>query len=309
MAECVICSDYLQGDIASMMCGHVFHVACIKEWMNHKQQCPCCKLSPAQAGKVQKDRRFIKIFLNLEKESLTPLKKIREELDSCGDDDAAKIAELTKGCLLLRQEKQILQAKIDERKTRITGLETHCADLQCQIVEQKNAVTKAALLVNEERKKRTNLWTENQKNQNELNNYRMQLQALHASIEVKDKELSRLRVEHATERCAEHLAQVLSPELAFLLAKHPPDVRLRLLAFFQGGELDDFEDFKSCNTEERCHQLTKVLRWREAMNKKTQANEREMQKELQALRTKGARSLSCSAKFCLTIILAASCCK
>ncbi|KAI4292236.1 hypothetical protein PAPHI01_1510 [Pancytospora philotis] len=43
--ECSICRDEFQGeDVVKMLkCGHLFHSACIDEWINIKKLCPLCK--------------------------------------------------------------------------------------------------------------------------------------------------------------------------------------------------------------------------------------------------------------------------
>ncbi|XP_012854493.1 PREDICTED: E3 ubiquitin-protein ligase MBR2-like [Erythranthe guttata] len=44
---CVICQDDLFGEheniIATLDCGHVYHVECIKKWLRSKNECPICK--------------------------------------------------------------------------------------------------------------------------------------------------------------------------------------------------------------------------------------------------------------------------
>ncbi|EYU23091.1 hypothetical protein MIMGU_mgv1a018886mg [Erythranthe guttata] len=44
---CVICQDDLFGEheniIATLDCGHVYHVECIKNWLRTKNECPICK--------------------------------------------------------------------------------------------------------------------------------------------------------------------------------------------------------------------------------------------------------------------------
>ncbi|EYU23100.1 hypothetical protein MIMGU_mgv11b022653mg [Erythranthe guttata] len=44
---CVVCLDGLFGEtekvIATLGCGHVFHVECIKNWLLRKNECPMCK--------------------------------------------------------------------------------------------------------------------------------------------------------------------------------------------------------------------------------------------------------------------------
>ncbi|EYU23094.1 hypothetical protein MIMGU_mgv11b020548mg, partial [Erythranthe guttata] len=44
---CVICQDDLFGEheniIATLNCGHVYHVECIKNWLRTKNECPICK--------------------------------------------------------------------------------------------------------------------------------------------------------------------------------------------------------------------------------------------------------------------------
>ncbi|EYU23097.1 hypothetical protein MIMGU_mgv1a021818mg, partial [Erythranthe guttata] len=44
---CVVCLDDLFGEnekvIATLGCGHVYHVECIKNWLLRKNECPMCK--------------------------------------------------------------------------------------------------------------------------------------------------------------------------------------------------------------------------------------------------------------------------
>ena len=44
MAECSICLEQLnEKNIAVLYCGHYYHVECILDWSNQKNNCPMCK--------------------------------------------------------------------------------------------------------------------------------------------------------------------------------------------------------------------------------------------------------------------------
>ncbi|KAI1694676.1 zinc finger, c3HC4 type (RING finger) domain-containing protein [Ditylenchus destructor] len=41
--NCIICSELFQEGASSLSCGHVYHSACIRDWLKVKRQCPICK--------------------------------------------------------------------------------------------------------------------------------------------------------------------------------------------------------------------------------------------------------------------------
>lgn len=47
--SCIICSDdFKNTDVVSVLkCDHIYHPKCIKEWCNHKAECPLCKVEIA----------------------------------------------------------------------------------------------------------------------------------------------------------------------------------------------------------------------------------------------------------------------
>ncbi|KAG0453100.1 hypothetical protein HPP92_025764 [Vanilla planifolia] len=44
---CTVCQDeiWLNGEIAKLRCGHVFHLGCIEVWLMVKNECPVCRAS------------------------------------------------------------------------------------------------------------------------------------------------------------------------------------------------------------------------------------------------------------------------
>ncbi|KAL0589619.1 hypothetical protein ABG067_002168 [Albugo candida] len=47
--ECLICLNELQTNLATIQCGHVFHLICIKEALKYKEQCPICRKSASRS--------------------------------------------------------------------------------------------------------------------------------------------------------------------------------------------------------------------------------------------------------------------
>lgn len=43
-APCSICLGDIEDErVGDLNCGHVFHVECLKEWIQHKNACPFCQ--------------------------------------------------------------------------------------------------------------------------------------------------------------------------------------------------------------------------------------------------------------------------
>lgn len=42
-SDCVICLEPLTQEVEMMICGHAFHTACIKRWLDKSSRCPLCR--------------------------------------------------------------------------------------------------------------------------------------------------------------------------------------------------------------------------------------------------------------------------
>ena len=43
--NCPICYEPLIDNIKTLICNHIFHDKCIKEWLQYKETCPYCRVS------------------------------------------------------------------------------------------------------------------------------------------------------------------------------------------------------------------------------------------------------------------------
>ena len=43
--SCPICLEKFEGDSEALLCGHVFHVQCLRRWLHTSPTCPICRLS------------------------------------------------------------------------------------------------------------------------------------------------------------------------------------------------------------------------------------------------------------------------
>ena len=73
MAECSICLEQLnEKNIAVLYCGHYYHVECILDWSNQKNNCPMCN----QQIKID---HIIKKY-NCKKKEIISKKEVKREL-------------------------------------------------------------------------------------------------------------------------------------------------------------------------------------------------------------------------------------
>ena len=73
--ECCICLELLQGELAEISCGHIYHYDCIKNWISNKRKLRklCCI--------CEKDTEIVNIFYNMSTYSYKKPEKI-ENYDS-----------------------------------------------------------------------------------------------------------------------------------------------------------------------------------------------------------------------------------
>ena len=59
--NCTICSDKFESEsmVATLICGHVFHSDCIKEWGHYSPTCPLCKKLIPLASRKRKSSDII----------------------------------------------------------------------------------------------------------------------------------------------------------------------------------------------------------------------------------------------------------
>lgn len=58
--NCVICTELFvaSDDVRATNCGHLFHIACLKQWMERSKSCPQCRTKCT-------DRNIFRIYFNL----------------------------------------------------------------------------------------------------------------------------------------------------------------------------------------------------------------------------------------------------
>ncbi len=65
---CVVCADTRRGPSVPLVCGHVFHLACVSDWRQNSPACPLCRAPmrvdlslSAGAAAVQKRARDVRL--------------------------------------------------------------------------------------------------------------------------------------------------------------------------------------------------------------------------------------------------------
>ncbi|KAA1119403.1 hypothetical protein PGT21_024327 [Puccinia graminis f. sp. tritici] len=139
LPTCSICQDDEAGlDIVATICGHVFHLSCIRTWdesqfsRRHPTKCPSCNITLRRAASTSSAARFITLHSLTEREvddqgssqviartgdsSTDPrLSRCREELNSLKEtlkEREQKIQQLTLEPVALRRERENLTATL-----------------------------------------------------------------------------------------------------------------------------------------------------------------------------------------------------
>lgn len=83
--ECVICTDIIDSEAIAterkprvLDCSHVFHNECIGEWLNHKHDCPLCRV-PVKENKpiLSKPEMTTEEILSLVRSRVAEFRQIR----------------------------------------------------------------------------------------------------------------------------------------------------------------------------------------------------------------------------------------
>lgn len=52
---CSVCLRYfIEEDVAELPCGHLYHFACIMQWLQRQGSCPCCRANVCELA-AQRD--------------------------------------------------------------------------------------------------------------------------------------------------------------------------------------------------------------------------------------------------------------
>lgn len=90
MDACAICLDAINGGEHRTVCGHAFHCACIKRWLEHGSACPLCRVQLREPHKPQAadarpalaSSQFLLLLVRLEGAQLGQQIEQREQRDT-----------------------------------------------------------------------------------------------------------------------------------------------------------------------------------------------------------------------------------
>lgn len=91
--NCVICAELFvaSDDVRATNCGHMFHIACLKQWMERSKSCPQCRTKCT-------DRNIFRIYFNLANLDLSTIDvgSLQEQVDNASLQLKMKEKELNK---------------------------------------------------------------------------------------------------------------------------------------------------------------------------------------------------------------------
>ncbi|XP_065917083.1 E3 ubiquitin-protein ligase TRAIP-like [Dysidea avara] len=125
--SCVICTDNLSNDLATTPCGHVFHFACLSQWLAHSNTCPQCRDKCAK-------KSVIKLYID---SSASDVEKDVADLDS----EQLK-AELTSARQSKKEQEDVLaktKRELQDVKEELVAWQCQC-NSACQKLEQQKDV-------------------------------------------------------------------------------------------------------------------------------------------------------------------------
>uniref|UniRef100_W8C3A1 TRAF-interacting protein n=1 Tax=Ceratitis capitata TaxID=7213 RepID=W8C3A1_CERCA len=108
--NCVICAELFAAsdDVRATNCGHMFHISCLKQWMERSKSCPQCRTKCT-------DRNIFRLYFNLANldTSTIDVGSLQEQVDNASLQLKMKEQELNKAELQIRElkERQVKAAK------------------------------------------------------------------------------------------------------------------------------------------------------------------------------------------------------
>ncbi|XP_066142859.1 polycomb group RING finger protein 5-like isoform X2 [Euwallacea fornicatus] len=160
---CVICSDLFtpSADIYSTQCGHIFHYTCLLHWFENSKTCPQCR------NKVS-TKSLVRLYVNV------------AQSQDLGDDVT------------------VLQHKLDsiEFSMKLKEQEMKNIAIKNKEIENKN---KALLSLVDTDKKKRELQHEHKKTQNELLQYKRNMDDMKCKLEETERQLMSLKSSYEME--------------------------------------------------------------------------------------------------------------
>eukprot|EP00960_Hanusia_phi_P072810 767880-Hanusia_phi.AAC.5 len=254
--DCVVCTERLNNEIAALMCGHVFHIECVKNWFSRgmsKQACPICKQTFEISNKSRSDKRMVKIYLP---DVLDRQMQLNTE-DMGGLDRRAIEEKLLQERNRFRAVEEDLRAEIQVQRHSNLNLNTEKEQLE-EKVRQLSAHSES------EHRKASKLWEKLNETQQSLAACQSEMRRSMAKSSSMEKELEKLRRMQSNFNCYQ-LVQ-------------------------EGNDDKALEDLQRNNSgDSLLVELKKILNFRHAAFKKLQETSNDMQKEIQRLRTEVER--------------------
>ncbi|XP_011196490.1 E3 ubiquitin-protein ligase TRAIP [Zeugodacus cucurbitae] len=109
--NCVICAELFvaSDDVRATNCGHMFHITCLKQWMERSKSCPQCRTKCT-------DRNIFRIYFNLANLDVSTIDvgSLQEQVDNASLQIKMKEKELNKA---ERQIKELKECQMKAAKT------------------------------------------------------------------------------------------------------------------------------------------------------------------------------------------------